>query len=309
MSDKRRHSRAVWLFVLAAFLWSIAGPVTRYLNSAASFEVTFWRSVFAAMTVLTYSLLNGKGNPLLQLRATGVSGLVSGLMWSIMFCCFMIALTLTTAANVLLVQSVAPILTAVLASIVFRTALGWRTWLVILITCLAIAAMYVQDVSSLGGRHTVGVLIALGVPCAAAINWVTQQKATANHRARLDLTSSVMLGAVMSSLVMLPLAFPFQASFHDLGLLAFLGVFQLGIPCIIVVRVMDRLLAHEASLLGLLEVIFGIALAWLFVSEKPGMTTLVSGSVVIAALVYNEMAAAVRTRAPANHKPANHIPE
>jgi drug/metabolite transporter (DMT)-like permease len=287
------HIQALALFVLATFLWAIAGPITRLLSSASGFEVTFWRSVFAALTVFIYGLFQKRANPIAQVRAAGLYGLVSGLMWSVMFCCFMIALSMTTAANVLLTQSTGPILTALLSWAVFKQALGMRTWAVIFITCSAIAAMYIQDVSSLGGQHIAGVVIAFGIPCAAAVNWVVQQKALSHNKAKLDLTSSVMLGAVISALVMLPFALPFRATFHDVALLAFLGVFQLGIPCVIVVRIMSHVAAHEASLISLLEVVFGIALTWLFAGEKPGTTTLVCGGIVIFALLYNEW---VKTR-------------
>ncbi len=297
-SSKLTHVQALALFVLATFLWAIAGPITRLLSSASGFEVTFWRSVFAAVTVLIYGLFQRQANPVAQVRAAGLYGLVSGLMWSIMFCCFMIALSMTTAANVLLTQSTGPILTALLSWAVFKQALGFRTWAVIFVTCSAIAAMYIQDVSSLGGKHIAGVVIAFGIPCAAAVNWVIQQKAAGHNKAKLDLTSSVMLGAAISALVMLPFALPLQATLHDIALLAFLGVFQLGIPCVIVVRIMNQVAAHEASLMSLLEVVFGIALTWMFAGEKPGITTLVCGGVVIAALLYNELA-----------KPRGYIPE
>ena len=49
------------------------------------------------------------------------------------------------------------------------------------------------------------------------------------------------------------------------------------------------LAAPEVSLLALLEVIFGIALAWLGAGEQPGPSVLVGGSLVIVALVGNEL--------------------
>jgi EamA domain-containing membrane protein RarD len=45
------HRRAVATMVLATLLWSIAGVVTRHLDSAASFEVTFWRSAANALAM------------------------------------------------------------------------------------------------------------------------------------------------------------------------------------------------------------------------------------------------------------------
>ena len=43
------------------------------------------------------------------------------------------------------------------------------------------------------------------------------------------------------------------------------------------------------ALLGLLEVIFGILLAWLGAGEKPAPAVLTGGALVIGALVFNEL--------------------
>ena len=45
------HGRAVAVMVLVTLLWSIAGVVTRHLDSAQPFEVTFWRSAANAVAL------------------------------------------------------------------------------------------------------------------------------------------------------------------------------------------------------------------------------------------------------------------
>ena len=72
---------------------------------------------------------------------------------------------------------------------------------------------------------------------------------------------AVLVGAVVLSLATLPLALPFQATAHDVALLAALGMFQLAIPCVLAVLCAGVLKAPEMALLALLEVIFGIVLA------------------------------------------------
>ena len=109
---------------------------------------------------------------------------------------------------------------------------------------------------------------------------------------------AVLLGAMLSAAVTLPLALPFSATAHDLGWLALLGVVQLAIPCLIVVRLTQVLPAPEISLLGLLEVIFGVLLAWAGAGEVPAAAALTGGALVLAALVGNEWVA-LRARAPA----------
>ena len=102
---------------------------------------------------------------------------------------------------------------------------------------------------------------------------------------------AVLIGATLSALATLPLAYPLQASGHDMGLLALLGVAQLAIPCLLVVRLSRELPAAEIALLGLLEVLFGVTWAWLGASEQPSPATLTGGSLVIAALILNEVLA------------------
>ena len=271
--------------VACALMWSTGGVLSRFFHTTEGFEVTFWRSVFAALTVLVWLAVRGERSPLRQLRSGGGTVWASGLMWAVMFTCFMFSLSLTTVANVLITQSLAPVFTALLAGLVLRRPVPGRTWLAIFVAAAGICLMYVFDVSSLEGRHALGVLVALGIPVAGAINWILLQRAGTS----MDLTSSVLLGAVLSAALTLPMAWPLGVSVHDLGLLAVLGVFQLGIPCILVMRAAARLAAAKTSLLALLEVVFGIVLTWLFGGETPGWATVAGGLAVLAALVYNEV--------------------
>ena len=126
------------------------------------------------------------------------------------------------------------------------------------------------------------------VPLAGASNWtITQPSHAQGHN--VDLVPAVFVGAVFSCLFTLPLAFPFEATNHDLVLLGYLGVFQLGIPCVLAVLCAQVLKAPELALLALLEVIFGILLAWVGAGEAPGQTVLIGGTLVIGALVANEL--------------------
>ena len=45
------HTQAVVLMVANAAMWSMAGVVTRQLDAAQGFEITFWRSLFTALSL------------------------------------------------------------------------------------------------------------------------------------------------------------------------------------------------------------------------------------------------------------------
>jgi drug/metabolite transporter (DMT)-like permease len=59
----------------------------------------------------------------------------------------------------------------------------------------------------------------------------------------------------------------------------------------IVVRLSQVLPGPEIALLALLEVVFGVAWAWIGAGERPGTSALVGGALVLGALLGNELLA------------------
>ena len=282
---KLSHNRAVFLMIAVALMWSTAGVVTRQLESARSFEITFWRSAFTALSLLVILPFFQGRRVFQKIRQGSAAFWISGVCWSVMFTAFMVALTLTSVANVLVTMSLGPLLTALVARVFIGHRIPARTWMAIVAAGAGIAYMYGAQVS---GASVVATLVTLCVPLAGAVNWtVTQHSHAQGHD--VDLVPAVLVGAVISAVLTLPLAFPFQATAHDLTWLAFLGLGQLAIPCVLSVLCARVLKAPEISLLALLEVIFGILLAWVGAREAPDNSVLIGGSVVIGALVINEL--------------------
>ncbi len=276
------RNHAVGFMVLTTFLWATAGVVTRHLDAARSFEVTFWRSCFTAFSLLVIlPLLRGR-RVFADMLGAGVAFWFSGFCWGVMFTSFMMALTMTSVANVLITLAMGPLFTALIARIFIGHRIVSRTWIAIAVAGAGIVYMYG---SQLGGGQWLGSVIALLVPLASACNWTIVQNSHAKG-CDVDLVPAVLVGATLSSLATIALAWPLQATVHDLGLLAFLGLFQLAVPCVLSVLCAQVLAAPELSLLALLEVIFGILLAWVGANEVPESTVLVGGTVVIGALVY-----------------------
>ena len=311
------HTQAVFLMVGVTLLWSVAGVVSRVLESAGRFEVTFYRSAFTVLSLmwmlplwrawsrrqapqmspLTPSTRSAWGETLHRhwgFLPESRTFWLSGVCWSVMFTAFMLALGFTSVANVLVLMALGPLLTALLARVVLGQRLANRTWLTIVVAAMGIVYMYgSQFWSAMADPQTpIGVLLigsglALCVPLAGAINWTAVQRV--QHKGeRIDLVPAVLLGAILSTLYTLPLALPGTASASDVAWLAMLGWLQLSVPCTLSVVCARALKAAEVSLLGLLEVIFGIALTWAFVNEVPSTEVLVGGGLVILALVLNE---------------------
>jgi drug/metabolite transporter (DMT)-like permease len=281
------HRGAVVTMLGATLLWSIAGIVTLRLEAARSFEVTFWRSFFNALALLV--LLPWLRGPQ-RLRQTLVHGgptlWISGVCWSVMFTAFMLALTLTGVANVLVTMALAPLLTALMARFALGRRQPRRTWATVAVAGAGILWMYAREASAADGRHLLGSVVALAVPIAAAINWTVIQ--ASREAADRDLLPAVLIGALISAALTLPLALPFAGSAHDVALLALLGVAQLAIPCLMSVAAARALSAPEVSLLALLEIVFGVAWPWLAGHGAPAAHVLGGGLLVLGALAVNE---------------------
>lgn len=275
---------AVALMIAAPVLWSSAGVVTRHLERAEPFEQVFWRSLFAFGFVAITLAVTNRGM-VRSLRAAGRAGLFSGAMWAIMFTAFVIALSLTTTANALVTMSISPLLTVLFARVALTDPVPLRTWVAAAVTAIGIVWMFSSSMDDAG--HVAGMLVAFAIPVASALNVVVLRA----RAAQVDLIPAVMLGGALSSLIALPLALPFSASPRDILLLGLLGMFQLGLPCMLLVLASRALLAPELALLGLLEVVLGPLWAWLGAGEVPARATLVGGGVVLAALIGNELAA------------------
>ena len=311
------HLQAVVLMVVAALLWSSAGVVSRQLESAVRFEVTFWRSAFTVLSLLfmlpvwrqaTRAHGKAEASPWAQrhraaqwvhhhwgLCPASRTFWLSGFCWSVMFTAFMLGLTFTSVANVLIIMSLDPLFTAVLAWLVNGQRLHARVWVAIVVAGAGMAYMYggqmvalLQSDEAQAHQLVIGSLIALCVPLAGALNWTLVQRSQ-QHGQRIDLVPAVLVGAFLSCLYTWVPSQPFQATPDDLLWLALLGFTQLAMPCMLAVIAARTLRAPEVSLLGLLEVIFGILWPWVFVHEAPGSQVLLGGGVVILALIGNEL--------------------
>lgn len=279
-----RHGQAVALMVVVTFLWGTAGVVTRQLEHARAFEITFWRSAFTVLSLVVI-LPAWQGRDVWRRMAAGGAVLwLSGLCWAVMFTAFMMALALTSVANVLITLAAGPLLTALVSRVFFGQRLPRHTWAAIVVAGLGIGWMFARQ---LGEGGWLGSLVALAAPLGGAFNWNLVQRGQRDGHT-VDLVPAVLVGALLSAAVTLPLAWPLRASAHDVAWLAGLGLWQLAIPCVLAVVCARALRPAEVSLLALLEVLFGIVLAWLGAGEVPSPYVWQGGSLVLGALLAHQ---------------------
>lgn len=268
----------------ATLCWASAGILVRNMDLRDSWEITFWRSLF--MTLFICAVLLGQYGTAAwaRLRAVGMPGVAAGALWALMYICFILALGHTTVANVLVLSSIAPFIAALLGALFLHERIPLRTWLTMLAAFAGICIMFVD---SLGRGALIGNLIALVIPIAFGVNVVILRR-THSH---VDMLPTLVLSGLFSMAVALPFAWPLEPTTRDLGLLTVMGIVQLGLGVLLMIRATPHLSAAEIGLLAVLETIFGTLSTWLVVGERPSTVALIGGAAVILALMANELLA------------------
>jgi drug/metabolite transporter (DMT)-like permease len=107
---------------------------------------------------------------------------------------------------------------------------------------------------------------------------------------------TVLLAGLIAIALALPLGWPLTASWRDVGVLAGMGVFQLGCGCLLLMLAVPHLSAAEIGLLSLLETTLGPVWVWLGIGERPSNPALFGGMIVLTSLVVNEIVGIQRVR-------------
>jgi len=274
--------RGIALMVGATLCWSTAGMLVRNMDLQDSWEITFWRSLFMTLFIAGLLAVQYRRSMLGRMREMGTPGIVAGALWALMYICFILALGHTTVGNVLVLSSVAPFAAALLGWLFLRERVPARTGLAMVAAFAGIVVMFVDSISR-GGL--VGNLLALAIPFAFAVNVIILRR----MHAHVDMLPTLVVSGIVSMAVALPFAWPLAPTAKDLVLLAIMGVVQLGVGVLLMIRAAPLLAAAEIGLLAVLETIFGTFSTWLVVGERPGNLALTGGAVVVAALVANEL--------------------
>ena len=278
----RRH--AVGLLVLCAVLWSTGGLLIKWLPGSA-FALAGVRSAIAAV-VLLLALREWPGRWSWWLGSGALAGAASMLG-------FVVATTLTTAANAIFLVYTAPLYVALLSPWVLHEPIRRGDWLTLLLALLGLGCFCVEQVTLAGW---VGNLCALGSGLATAWLVVCLRQATAAPLPILVLANLLVAIAGLPFLNVATLA-----PVHW-GILLVAGVGQLGVSTVFYGRAIPHVRAIEAIMIPIIEPVLNPLWVWLLVGEVPSGWALVGGTMVLGAvtargltLVWHTPRADVRT--------------
>ena len=269
---QRQKNIAVMQMLACAALWSIAGIFIK-LIPWNSFVIASLRSFVAGLVVLCYMRM--KGLRLVITRET----VVPGIFMAGLFFCFVGANKLTTAANAIALQYTAPLFLMAFSAVFLHERLRGADVIAALVTFGGVVLFFLDQ---LGPGKVAGNLVAILSGVFFALMYLNLGRMH-DESTRM---SYVFLGQSFTFLFGIPflILYPPTLSVSSVSCLLVLGVFQLGIPYVLVALSAEHCPPIAQSLLSALEPLLNPVWVLLFDGEKPGPMALIGGLVVIAAV-------------------------
>jgi drug/metabolite transporter (DMT)-like permease len=259
---------------VASVAWSTAGLAQRGLEVSPATQVA-GRAVFAAIALFVLLAVLERGRTWSSLASMGVAGLGFAACTALASGLFVLALNYTTVANVLFMQALAPLLAAVVARVFLGEAVSPRTWSAMAIAMAGVALMVGgPDRSSIAG-----IVLPIVMTASFAVAIVI-----ARHRRDVSMVPGTFVSQVLVVAVAAPYAGTAGMSADDVTLLAFLGVFQIGLGLGLLTVAARLIPPAEVALISLLEVVLGPLWVWLAYDEQPGTSTIAGGVIVLMAV-------------------------
>lgn len=265
-----QYTKGIVATMLAALIWSTAGVLVKLLHQDA-FTILFYRSLYAGLLFLA---VFRKEAMHFDRRAFLIS-----IFYAPLLICFVSSTKLTTAANAIFLQYIAPAIVLILEPKLLGTKMK-RYNLVTVVACLLGLSFFLFEQKSTG-HHWLGDGLALmsGFFLAGLI-------LSLRFSNRSEQMSGILLGNLWVVLVTLPAFLKSgPATPNEHLMLAFLGFVQIGLGYLLFTYGQRRIPALEGSLISMLEPILNPIWVLIWYGEKPALWSLIGGAVILTALM------------------------
>ncbi len=263
----------------SAFFWSFGGTIARFLSVQDSWTVVFWRCLFGGLFLLAFMLVrDGPRGTVRLFRDMGWPGITVGLCFTIAASAFIVAISYTTIANVMLLGAGVPLFAALITWLVFREPVSVLTWIAIaLVICgvgIMVSGSFSGKVSPVG--DALGVLIAFAFALATVVT---------RRYPHVRMTPATCFGCFVASAFAATQAGSLTVSAGDMGLLVVFGAFNLGLGMACFVTGARLIPSALATLLSMAETMLAPVWVGLVHGEVPATRTIFGGVIILTALI------------------------
>jgi len=279
------HGSPPILFVLAAaLLWSTGGLFIK-ATPLGALELSFGRSLLAAVTVAVLTRREGY-------RLNAVT-LVASVLYAALLLLFVVANKLTTAANAIFLQYTAPVYVLVLEPLLFKERFRLADLFVV---AACVAGMSLFFVGGLRPQDVEGNLTALGSGVCFALFLLLLRH---QREGKVNRASSVIYGNLIICVVTAP-AFARVAgslALRDVLIVSYLGVVQIGLAyTLFTLGIARGVRSLDAGVVGYIEPMLNPVWVFLFLGERPSEWAILGGCIIIAAVLTHTVALARKGR-------------
>ncbi len=272
--------RVRFYIMVGALLFSTGGVAIKSAT-LTGWQLSCFRSLTAAIAILIFL-------PVARRGWTWCS-LVVAIPYAATFTLFTLANTYTTAANAIFLQATAPLYILLLGPLLLREHIRWRDlgFMVALLAGLALIFTSTREATVIAADPEFGDLLALGAGFSWAftvvgLRWIAVR--ATHHEDKPE--AAIVAGCFVASIIAAPFAFPVEnANVGNWLIVAYLGVFQIGLAYVFIAKGIRSLPALEISLLLLVEPVFSPIWVWLLLGESPAGLAISGGAIVIGATV------------------------
>ena len=268
------------MVLTAALIFSTGGAAVK-MTSLTGPQVACTRAAIAVVALLVF-LPNAW-------RGLNWRSVIVGCTYAATTISFALANKLTTAANAVFLQSTAPLYILILGPIFLREPI--RRKHLLFMAALAIGMWMIvggaQAQSATAPEPLRGTLVGILTGVFWALTVIGLRllgRDLSNEESAAEAAAAVVAGNLIASLVTIPAALPIQGSTAvDWAAVSFLGIFQIALAYVFLVRGVRRVGALEASLLILLEPVLSPLWAWLVHGEQPSSLAVAGGAIILIA--------------------------
>ncbi len=286
------HQKGLLLTSLGVLVLTPDSLLVRLID-AEPFTLLVWRGALQALGILAILAVQYRGRLNLPFRAIGRAGLLLAAVFSGCTFGFIIALSLTSVADVLVIVAAAPLAAAVFSLTFLGERVPARTWVAIAFTLAGIALLVSED---LGSGSLVGDIVAFGCAlCIGATFTITR------HARAVSMVPAMVVAGCFTGLAALPFALLLESggllfAGPQLGYTLIMGLVVVPVSFALITLGPRYLPAPEVGLLMLLETVLGPLWVWLAIGEYPGDLALAGGALVVATLAGHTLAGGRRRR-------------
>ena len=262
------------------------------LSNLETWGLLFYRGLIPFFFVLIGLLFFYRTKFFDALFNIGYVGIFYVISFSICNITFIISIQNTNVANTLIMVAMAPMLSAVLATIFLKEKTNIKTWIAIFITFFSVAFIF-YDSLKLGNilGDIFGFITALGLAINANL---------ARYAKDRDLVPSAVLGKLCVAIFAFFFVENFELVETDLIIVPIMCIMCVAIPFVLVTIAPRFISAPEVNLFFLLEVIIGPIWVWLIINEKPSIETIIGGFVILVTIATHSYAALKKTQIKSN---------